>query len=234
MSAIVGRPSLLGNVRLLRRRTAGRPIASGQVSVVHAFAFLALQLGIGLVVLLQFNAYTVVLAAASLALVAIYPFAKRVTYWPQLVLGLTFNWGALVGWSAVTGGLAAPAVVLYAAGVLWTLGYDTIYAHQDKEDDVLIGVKSTALKFGDATRSWLWAFYGGTVALLAAAGHLAGLHGAYYAGLAAGALHLAWQVRGLDLDDAKVCLARFKSNRDLGLIVLVAIIAGRLLAAPAG
>jgi len=135
-------------------RTAGRPIASGQVSVAQALAFLALQLGIGLAVLLQFNGYTVILGVSSLALVAIYPFAKRVTYWPQFVLGLTFNWGALVGWAAVTGGLEAPAVLLYAAGILWTMGYDTIYAHQDKEDDVLIGVKSTALKFGAATGSW--------------------------------------------------------------------------------
>lgn len=215
-------------------RTADRPITSGQVSVVQALAFLALQLGIGLAVLLQFNPYTVILGASSLALVAIYPFAKRVTYWPQFVLGLTFNWGALVGWAAVTGGLEAPAVLLYAAGLLWTMGYDTIYAHQDKEDDVLVGVKSTALKFGDATRPWLAAFYGGTITLLAAAGVHAALHPAYFAGLAVAGLHLTWQVRSLDLDDAKVCLARFKSNRDFGLIVLAAIIAGRLLAPAAG
>lgn len=212
-------------------RTADRPITSGQVSVVQALAFLALQLGIGLAVLLQFNTYTVTLGAASLLLVALYPFAKRVTYWPQFVLGLTFNWGALVGWAAVTGGLEAPAVLLYAAGLLWTMGYDTIYAHQDKEDDVLVGVKSTALKFGDATRPWLAAFYGGTITLLAAAGVHAALHPVYFAGLAVAGLHLTWQVRSLDLDNAKVCLARFKSNRDFGLIVLAAIIAGRLLSA---
>lgn len=212
-------------------RTADRPITSGQVSVVQALAFLALQLAIGLTVLLQFNTYTVILGASSLALVAIYPFAKRVTYWPQFVLGLTFNWGALVGWAAVTGGLEAPAVLLYAAGVLWTMGYDTIYAHQDKEDDVLIGLKSTALKFGAATGPWLAAFYGGTITLLAAAGVHAALHPVYFAGLAVAALHLTWQVRSLDLDDAKVCLVRFKSNRDFGLIVLAAIIAGRLLPA---
>jgi len=209
-------------------RTATRPITSGQVSVTQALAFLALQLAIGLAVLLQFNTYTVILGASSLVLVAIYPFAKRVTYWPQFVLGLTFNWGALVGWAAVTGGLETPAVLLYAAGLLWTMGYDTIYAHQDKEDDILVGVKSTALKFGDATRPWLAAFYGGTITLLAAAGVHAALHPVYFAGLAVAALHLTWQVRGLDLDNAKVCLARFKSNRDFGLIVLAAIIAGRL------
>ena len=210
-------------------RTAGRPIASGQVSVLQALIFLGLQLAVGLAILMQFNSYTVILGASSLVLVAIYPFAKRVTYWPQLVLGLTFNWGALVGWTAVTGQLAEPAILLYAAGVMWTLGYDTIYAHQDKEDDVLVGIKSTALKFGDATKSWLAAFYGGTITLLAAAGHTAALHPAYFAVLAIAALHLVWQVRSLDLDDAKLCLARFKSNRDFGLIVLAAIIAGRLL-----
>ncbi len=210
-------------------RTAGRPIASGQVSVVQALAFLALQSGIGLAVLLQFNDYAVVLGASSLLLVAVYPFAKRVTYWPQFVLGLTFNWGALLGWAAVTGGLAAPAIVLYAAGVMWTLGYDTIYAHQDKEDDVLVGIKSTALKFGEGTRPWLAAFYGATVTLMAGAGHLAGLHPIYFAGLAVAGLHLAWQVRSLDIDDARNCLTRFKSNRDFGLIVLAAIIAGRVM-----
>lgn len=210
-------------------RTAGRPIASGQVSVFQALLFLGLQLGIGLAILLQFNDYAVVLGAASLALVAIYPFAKRVTYWPQFVLGLTFNWGALLGWAAVTGGLAAPALVLYAAGVMWTLGYDTIYAHQDKEDDVLVGIKSTALKFGEGTGPWLAAFYGATVTLMAGAGHLAGLHPIYFAGLAVAGLHLAWQVRSLDIDDAKNCLTRFKSNRDFGLIVLAAIVAGRVM-----
>ncbi len=211
-------------------RTATRPIASGQVSVPQAFLFLALQLGIGLAVLLHFNPYTIALSAASLILVALYPFAKRVTYWPQFVLGLTFNWGALVGWTAVTGELALPAVVLYAAGILWTLGYDTIYAHQDKEDDVLVGIKSTALKFGATTGRWLTLFYGGTILLMAGSGYLAGLHWAFYAGLAAASLHLIWQVRTMDLDDAKNCLTRFKSNRDFGLIVLGAIVAGRILA----
>ena len=209
-------------------RTADRPIASGQVSVVQALAFLGLQSGIGLAILLQFNDYAVVLGASSLLLVAVYPFAKRVTYWPQFVLGLTFNWGALLGWAAVTGGLAAPAIVLYAAGVMWTLGYDTIYAHQDKEDDVLVGIKSTALKFGEGTGPWLAAFYGATVTLMAGAGHLAGLHPIYFAGLAVAGLHLAWQVRSLDIDDARNCLTRFKSNRDFGLIVLAAIVAGRV------
>ncbi len=210
-------------------RTAGRPIASGQISVRRAVAFLALQLGAGLLILLQLNLFTIILGASSLALVALYPFAKRVTYWPQLVLGLTFNWGALMGYASIHGGLAPAAVALYGAGVLWTLGYDTIYAHQDKEDDILVGIKSTAIKFGASTQGWLIGFYGGTTALLALTGWLAQLHPAYYAGLGLGALHLAWQVRSVDLDDAKICLQRFKSNRDFGLIVFAAIIAGSVL-----
>src|SRR4249920_390193 len=155
-------------------RTAARPIPSGQVSVAEARMFLAVLCLAGLVILLQFNLFTIVLGAASLVLVAIYPFMKRLTYWPQLVLGLTFKWGALVGWAAVTGSLAPAPAVLYAGCVLWTIGYDTIYAHQDKEDDLAIGLKSTALKFGDATPRWLVAFYAGALLLWAIAGALAG------------------------------------------------------------
>ncbi|MEE8393943.1 MAG: 4-hydroxybenzoate octaprenyltransferase, partial [Rhodospirillales bacterium] len=157
------------------QRTAGRPIPSGQVSVVKAFAFLAMELLGGLLVLVQFNGFAIAVGACSLGLVAVYPFVKRFTYWPQAVLGLTFNWGALLGWAAVKGDLGVPALALYGAGVLWTLGYDTIYAHQDKEDDLLIGIKSTALRLGANTRPFLFAFYGGALALIAAAGLLAGL-----------------------------------------------------------
>src|SRR5262249_29739468 len=142
-------------------RTAGRPIPSGQVSVAQAWLFFAVLCLAGLGILLQFNRFTILLGAASLALVAIYPFMKRYTYWPQLVLGLAFKWGALVGWSAVTGSLSPAAIALYAGSVLWTIGYDTIYAHQDKEDDLAAGLKSTALKFGAATGGWLSAFYAG-------------------------------------------------------------------------
>ena len=155
---------------------------------------------------------------------------KRVTYWPQAVLGLTFNWGALLGWAAVQGDLAEPALVLYAAGFFWTLGYDTIYAHQDKEDDALFGVKSSALKLGDRTRPWLFVFYGATVALMAVAGHLAGLAWPYFAALALGALQLTWQAGRIDIDDAKDCLAKFKSNRLFSWIVLGGIVAGQLAA----
>ena len=207
-------------------RTATRPIPSGAISVRQAFAFLALQALIGLAVLLFFNGFTILLAISSLLLVAIYPLMKRVTYWPQAFLGLTFNWGALVGWTAVTGGLATPALLLYAAGFFWTLGYDTIYAHQDKEDDVLIGVKSSALRLGANTRPWLWIFYAVTVALLAAAFWAAALPWPSFALLALAAAQLGYQAATVALDDPKDCLANFKSNRFGGLLVLAAILAG--------
>ena len=139
-------------------RTKGRPIPSGRVSVKQALIFLAAQALLGLAILLQFNSHTVVLAMTSLLIVAIYPFMKRITNWPQLVLGLAFNWGVLVGWSAVHGSLSWPPVLVYLGGIFWTLAYDTIYAHQDREDDVLIGVKSTAVHFGDNTKDLAWRF----------------------------------------------------------------------------
>ena len=210
-------------------RTATRPIPSGQITVSQALAFLGFQLFTGLLVLLQFNTFTVAVGMMSVALIAIYPFMKRVTHWPQLVLGFTFNWGALLGWSAVHGSLGAPAVALYFAGIFWTLGYDTIYAHQDKEDDMLIGVKSTAIKFGKASRAWLFGFYGAAAFLLLLAGALAQLHWAFYAILALGIAHLLWQAAKVDIDNAKDCLATFKTNRDLGFIVLAAIMAGQLI-----
>ncbi len=208
-------------------RTATRPIASGVVSVFKALVFLGLLLGLGLIVLLQFNAFAVTLGVSSLVLVVLYPFMKRFTYWPQLFLGLTFNWGALLGWVAVTGNLSPPAIALYAAGIFWTLGYDTIYAHQDKEDDIMIGVKSTALKFADATTPWLFGFYTATVILLGLAGFLAGLGWLFYLSLAVGGLHLIWQIKSVDITDPKNCLSRFKSNRDFGFIVLAGIIAAQ-------
>lgn len=211
-------------------RTRTRPIASGRVSVKGAVAFLGLLLAIGLAILLQFNWTTVAVGAASLLFVFPYPLMKRITFWPQAWLGLTFNWGALVGWTAVTGRLEAPAVVLWLAGLAWTLGYDTIYAHQDKEDDAKIGVKSSALKLGDGSRPWVGGFYAVALMLIAAATALAGLHPVAYAGLAAAGLHLAWQVRGWRLGDPDDCLMRFRSNRDVGLIVAAALLAGRALA----
>jgi 4-hydroxybenzoate polyprenyltransferase len=209
-------------------RTAMRPIPSGAVSIPQAFAFLGLQLLMGLSILLQFNTFAVMVGAGSLLVVAVYPFMKRITYWPQAVLGLAFNWGALLGWAAVRGDLAAPAGILYMAGILWTLGYDTIYAHQDKEDDILIGIKSTALRFGENTDKWLTGFYCGTIGLIAVSGYLSGLGWAFYVGLGLAAAHLVWQVTTLDIDDAKGCLTRFKSNRHFGLIIFAAIIAGQV------
>jgi 4-hydroxybenzoate polyprenyltransferase len=210
-------------------RTSARPIPSGQVSVRQAVAFLILQLLLGLAVLLQFNAFAVWLGIGSLVLVALYPFMKRITYWPQLFLGLTFNWGALLGWAAVKGSLGLPAAALYAAGIFWTLGYDTIYAHQDKEDDALIEVKSTALKFGPTTGPWLMGFYAITVCLLAMTGYLAEMPWPFYLALGMGASQLAWQIRTVDITDPKNCLAKFKSNRDFGLIILAGIIAGQVM-----
>ena len=207
-------------------RTAGRPIASGQVSVFQGVVFLGVQLFIGLLVLLQLNLFSIALGAASLLLVAGYPFMKRITYWPQAWLGLTFNWGALLGWAAVTGGLATPALLLYAAGIAWTLGYDTIYAHQDKEDDALVGVKSSALKLGAATKPWLIGFYTLAGLLMLAAGLTAGLAWPFVAAMAAVAAHFAWQVKTVDIDDPANCLVRFKSNRVVGWLLLAGILAG--------
>jgi 4-hydroxybenzoate polyprenyltransferase len=167
---------------------------------------------------------------AALPLIAAYPFMKRITYWPQAWLGLTFNWGALLGWAAVTGGLGPPALLLYAAGVAWTLGYDTIYAHQDKEDDALVGVKSSALKLGARTRPWLIVFYAVAWLLMLASGAAAGLAWPFYLGLAGVAAQLAWQVATLDIDDPAGCLIRFKSNRYTGWILLAGIVAAGALA----
>jgi 4-hydroxybenzoate polyprenyltransferase len=153
---------------------------------------------------------------------------KRITWWPQAFLGVTFNWGALVGWSAVTGDLAAPALTLYVAGFLWTLGYDTIYAHQDKADDAVIGVKSSARWLGAATPRWLWIFYGGALVLIGVAGQLGDMGPGFYLVLVAAGAQLAWQVRTLDLDDVGSCLVRFRSNREFGWLVFLALLAGKV------
>ncbi len=209
-------------------RTRNRPIPSGQVTVAQAVAFLLVLGAIGAGILLTFNTFAVWLGIASLGLIAVYPFMKRITYWPQAFLGLTFNWGALLGWTAATGSLGVVPIALYAAGVFWTLGYDTIYAHQDKEDDALIGVKSTALKFGASSRPWIAGFYGATIVLLAAAGALAGSGWPFYAGLALAALHLSWQTWRVDFDQPESCLAAFRTNKWLGWIIFLAIIAGQV------
>ena len=205
-------------------RTRSRPIPSGQVSVAAAFAFLVLQALIGLTVLLQFNRFTVLTGIASLGIVAVYPFMKRVTYWPQIALGLAFSWGALMGWPAVFARLDWPALLLYAGSIAWVIGYDTIYAHQDREDDALIGVKSTALLFGERTKPILAVFYTLAVLLIALAGWSVGAGIVFSLGLFAFAAHLSWQMRRLDIADPANCLAVFKSNRDAGLILFGALV----------
>jgi 4-hydroxybenzoate polyprenyltransferase len=205
-------------------RTRSRPIPSGQVSAKRAFGFLVLQALIGLAVLLSFNRFTIALGIASLAIVAVYPFMKRITYWPQIVLGLAFSWGALMGWAAAFGALAIPPLLLYAGSIAWVIGYDTIYAHQDREDDALIGIKSTALLFGERTKPMLGCFYALAVVLIGAAGYTAGAGVVFAIGLLAFAGHLAWQVVRLDIDDPDRCLALFKSDRDAGLILFAGML----------
>jgi len=205
-------------------RTRSRPIPSGQVTVMQAVMFMVAQALIGLLVLLEFNLFTIFTGLASLGVVVIYPFMKRITYWPQIFLGLAFSWGALMGWPAMFGRLEWPAIVLYLGSISWVIGYDTIYAHQDREDDLMIGIKSTALLFGSNTRPWLAAFYAGAVALIGAAGFMAGGQVIFALGLIAFATHLAWQVVRLDINDSAHCLKLFKSNRDAGLMLFGAML----------
>jgi 4-hydroxybenzoate polyprenyltransferase len=208
----------------LVERTRSRPIPSKQVTIAQATTFMLAQALIGLLVLIQFNYFTVVTGFASLLVVVIYPFMKRITYWPQIFLGLAFSWGALMGWPAAFGRLDWPALVLYAGSICWVVGYDTIYAHQDREDDLLIGIKSTALLFGERTQPMLTSFYAAAVVLIAGAGLMAGGGIFFTIGLIAFAAHLAWQVTRLDIDDSEHCLMLFKSNRDAGLILFGAML----------
>jgi 4-hydroxybenzoate polyprenyltransferase len=210
-------------------RTRTRPIPSGAVSVRQALIFMALQLGIGAAILLGLGTVAIALGVVVLALIGTYPFMKRVTYWPQLFLGLNFNWGALMGWAAATGTVETPALLLYAGGICWTLGYDTIYAHQDKEDDVFVGVKSAALALGDRTRPFLFLFYLAAAGLWAAAGEAAGLGSPFRAALLLAALHLLWQAARVRLDEPRDCLAKFRSNRAVGWLLLLGAVASRTL-----
>ena len=205
-------------------RTRSRPIPAGQVSVKRALLFLALQALVGLCVLLQFNRFAVFTGIASLLIVAIYPFMKRITYWPQVVLGLAFSWGALMGFAVTLQRIDATALLLYAGSISWVIGYDTIYAHQDAEDDALIGVKSTARLFGARTREALMIFYGLAVVLIAAALWRGGVHWPAWLGLAAFAVHLGWQIRRLEISDPALCLRLFKSNRDAGLLLFAGLL----------
>ena len=205
-------------------RTRSRPIPSGQVTVAQATLFMVAQALVGFLVLIQFNHFTVATGIASLLVVVIYPFLQRITYWPQIFLGLAFSWGALMGWPAAFGRLDWPAIVLYAGSILWVIGYDTIYAHQDRDDDLLIGIKSTALLFGERTPTMLATFYAGAIVLIAAAGFMAGGGIIFTIGIVGFAAHLAWQVSRLDIDDPVHCLVLFKSNRDAGLILFGAML----------
>jgi 4-hydroxybenzoate polyprenyltransferase len=209
----------------LVERTRSRPIPAGQVSVPQALAFLVVQALVGLAVLLQFNRFAIATGIASLVIVAVYPFMKRITWWPQIVLGLAFSWGALMGFAVTLGRIDATAVLLYVGSIAWVIGYDTIYAHQDAEDDALIGIKSTALLFGARTRAALMIFYGLAVVLIGAALLLAGARWPAWIGLAAFAAHLVWQIARLEISDPALCLRIFRSNRDAGLLLFVGLLA---------
>jgi 4-hydroxybenzoate polyprenyltransferase len=210
-------------------RTRSRPLPSGRVSRFEAKVFLAVQALVGLIVLLQFNTFSILLGIASLLVVAIYPFAKRFTDWPQFFLGLAFSWGALMGWAGVFGSLSWAPIWLYAAAVAWTIGYDTIYAHQDKEDDALVGVRSTARLFGDNTKAWLIGLYGLTLVFLLFA-YIAGDAGLFaYVGLIAATVMLAWQILIIDIDNPDQCLKLFKFNTQVGAVLFGGLILGLIL-----
>jgi 4-hydroxybenzoate polyprenyltransferase len=211
-------------------RTRSRPIPSGQITVTQAWIFAIFLSLVGFAILVQFNGFAIWMGVASLILIAIYPFMKRVTWWPQFFLGLAFNWGALLGWAAVTGSLSWAPAVLYIGGIFWTLGYDTIYALQDKEDDALIGVKSTARRLAAQMARWISFFYACTTVLFGLAGYLAGAAWPFYVGLAVAAGHMVWQVQTLDADSPQRCLRLFRSNRDYGYLLFFGIVAAALAA----
>jgi 4-hydroxybenzoate polyprenyltransferase len=210
-------------------RTRSRPIPAGEVSVQAALAFLAAQAAIGLLVLLQFNRFAIATGIASLIIVAIYPFMKRITWWPQIVLGLAFSWGALMGFAVTFARIDAAALILYAGSICWVIAYDTIYAHQDVEDDALIGIKSTARLFAERTREALVVFYSLAVVLIGVAFTLAGARYPAWIGLALFAAQLAWQIRRFTLGDPALCLTLFRSNREAGLLLFAGIVLDALL-----
>ena len=210
------------------RRTAKRPIAAGKISVAQASLFMIFLLLIGFFILIQFNNFAIFVGVTSLLLFFIYPFMKRITYWPQAFLGLTFNWGALLGWASVRGELDLTPFILYCAGFFWTLGYDTIYAHQDKNDDIRIGVKSTAIKFGAGTKKWLSCLFTISSILFVICGYLEKMNWIFFLGIAISATHLFWQIKTLDINCSKNCNTKFKSNRDYGIIIFIGIFLSKM------
>ena len=211
-------------------RTRRRPIPAGELSVGQAVGFMiALSLA-GFAILLTFNTFAIWVGVASLVTVAVYPFMKRFTWWPQFFLGLAFNWGALLGWAAVRGELGWPPILLYLGGIAWTLAYDTIYAHQDKEDDLAVGIKSTALLFGANTHRMLWYFFMAALCLIGGAALWAGLDRWFLLGFALAALQVVWQVTTLDIDDQEDCLKKFQSNHIFGILIFLSLMAGSVLA----
>ncbi|WP_181763271.1 4-hydroxybenzoate octaprenyltransferase [Mesorhizobium sp. B2-4-15] len=209
-------------------RTRSRPLPSGQTTRRRAWLFLVLQALVGLAVLLQFNSFAILLGICSLAIVAVYPFMKRITNWPQLFLGLAFSWGALMGWAVEFGDLDGPAIMLYIGSILWVIGYDTIYAHQDKEDDAIVGVHSTARLFGDSTKAWLAGLYAGTLICFAIAFASAQAPVVALAGLIAAGAHMARQITVLDINDPDQCLRLFRSNNQVGWLIFLGLIGGAL------
>jgi 4-hydroxybenzoate polyprenyltransferase len=209
-------------------RTRIRPLVTGEISVTKAVIFLKILLLIGLGVLLMFNKLTIILALTSMVLVVTYPLMKRITWWPQLFLGLTFNWGALLGWSAVRGNIELPAVALYLAGICWTLAYDTIYAHQDKRDDAIAGIKSTALLLGDQSRGWVAAFYALAVFLIGISGYSVHLGYSFYIFLGVASVIEMIDLMRWKMDDPESCMQRFRHNRDFGLLVFIGFALGQI------
>lgn len=210
-------------------RTRSRPLPAGRVSRKQAKIFIFAQVFVGALVILQFNWFTIFLSIASLAIVAVYPFAKRFTDWPQFFLGLAFSWGALVGWAAVFEEVSWTSFSLYIAAICWTIGYDTIYAHQDKDDDALIGVRSTARLFGDKTKLWLVILYGMTLLFLTFSFLLANASMVVYLGVLIASILFIWQIKVLDIHDADQCLELFKFNSKIGLAIFLSLVAGLLL-----
>lgn len=211
-------------------RTADRPLVSGDINMKRALLFLACQLTVGLTILLQLNWYSVFLGASSMFLVVTYPLMKRYTYWPQLMLGFTFNWGALLGYSAVQGELdASVCLPLYISGICWTVLYDTIYAHQDKIDDAALGIKSTALRFANDTKIWLSGFGATMIGSLLLSGVMNCQTWPYYTSVGLVAAHIASQIKTLDIDSVNDCAKKFMSNSQVGLLLFTGIVVGTLM-----